>query len=242
MRTDSGTSFRSHGERTERTIVFYHGYTNAPPQFDRLGEELFNQGYNVLVPRLPYHGLTDPLTTEQEKLTAEDLVTLIQESVDIAHGLGDHVTVCGISCGGTMTAWAAQYRSDIDLALGIAPSAGLPFVPMWVTSVFSSIVPKIRNRFVWWDPRVKEKLVGPKYAYPRFSTHGVAQIFRMARQVYDVSENMPPRAKRISRRSPVTSTRRSRIPLPTLSSTIGSGAVRRPNATPSPDRRKSGTT
>lgn len=197
VRPDSGTRFRSHGKKTERAIVFFHGYTNAPPQYDRLGEDFFQRGYNVLVPRLPYHGLTDPMTTEQEKLTAENLVALIQESVDIAVGLGEHVTVSGISCGGVMTAWAAQHRSDVDLALGIAPSAGLPIAPMWVSTVFRAVAPRMKNMYIWWDPRVKEQIVGPKYAYPRFSTRSLAQIFRLGRHVYERSQNMPARARRL---------------------------------------------
>ncbi|MCB0069299.1 MAG: alpha/beta hydrolase [Caldilineaceae bacterium] len=197
VRPDSGTRFRSQGKKAERAIVFYHGYTNAPPQYDLLSEELVKRGYNVLVPRIPYHGLSDPLTPEQAKLTAGDLAATIQESVDIAQGLGEHVTVCGISCGGVMTSWAAQYRSDVDLALGIAPSAGLPFVPMWVSGLFRNVAPRIGNMNIWWDPRVKEKIVGPPYAYPRFSTHGLAEIFRLGQLVYDVSANMPARAKQI---------------------------------------------
>lgn len=197
VRPGSGVCFRSHGRKTERVIVFYHGYTNAPPQFDRLGEEFFNRGYNVLVPRLPHHGLNDPMTTEQEKLTAEELVQSCQESIDIATGLGEHVSVCGISCGGVMASWVAQYRSDVDLVVGIAPSAGLPFVPMWVSTFFRNVAPRLKNMYIWWDPRVKEQIVGPPYAYPRFSTHSLAQIFRLGRHIYDMSANMPARAKRL---------------------------------------------
>jgi pimeloyl-ACP methyl ester carboxylesterase len=197
VRPGSGTAFRSHGKKTAHVVVFYHGYTNAPPQFDRLGEIFFQRGYNVLVPRLPHHGLNDPMTMEQGKLTAEELVRAIQESVDIAQGLGEHVSVCGISCGGVMASWVAQYRSDVDLVVGIAPSAGLPFVPMWVSSLFRNIAPRLTNRYIWWDPRVKAEIVGPPYAYPRFSTHSLAQIFRLGRHVYDASANMPARAKRL---------------------------------------------
>ncbi|HAJ36163.1 MAG TPA: alpha/beta hydrolase [Chloroflexi bacterium] len=195
VRPGSGTTLRSHGKKVERAVVFYHGYTNAPPQFARLGEEFFQRGYNVLVPRLPHHGLHDPMTTAQEKLTAEELVQTIQESVDIAQGLGEHVSVCGISCGGVMASWVAQYRSDVDLVVGIAPSAGLPFAPMWVSTLFRNVAPHLKNMYIWWDPRVKEQIVGPPYAYPRFSTHSLAQIFRLGRHIYDMSANMPARAK-----------------------------------------------
>ena len=62
VREDSRTRLWSQGKQAEHVLVYYHGYTNAPPQFNILGEDLCKQGFNVLVPRLPYHGLKDPLT------------------------------------------------------------------------------------------------------------------------------------------------------------------------------------
>jgi alpha-beta hydrolase superfamily lysophospholipase len=102
VRPDSGSRLWTHGAQTARAIVFYHGYTNAPPQYNLLGEQFFQAGYNVLVPRLPHHGLQDPLTTDQMNLTAEELITLTQETTDIAFGLGERVTIAGLSCGGVM--------------------------------------------------------------------------------------------------------------------------------------------
>ncbi|NJP05385.1 MAG: alpha/beta hydrolase [Chloroflexaceae bacterium] len=46
------------------------------------------------------------------------------ESVDIARGLGRHVTIAGISVGGTIAGWAAQFRADVDCAVLIAPALG----------------------------------------------------------------------------------------------------------------------
>jgi esterase/lipase len=84
-------------------------FVTQPNTWPRLlGEQLCQQGYNVLAARLPYHGLKDPLTTEQSKMTAEDMAALTQETVDIAQGLGDKVTIAGLSAGGVMAAWAAQ--------------------------------------------------------------------------------------------------------------------------------------
>ena len=75
---------------------------------------------------------------EQSKLTAEDMAALTQETVDIAQGLGKKVTVAGLSAGGVMAAWAAQFRADVDLAVVMGPAFGLPFVPSWVSSTSSS--------------------------------------------------------------------------------------------------------
>ncbi len=197
VRPDSGTRLWSQGAQAEHVLVYYHGYTNAPPQFKLLGEDLFQMGYNVLVPRLPYHGLQDPMTEEQARLTAEDLAAMTQETVDIAQGLGKKVTIAGLSGGGVMAAWAAQFRTDVDLAVVISPAFGLPFVPGWVSSLFRSSVPHLRNFFIWWDPRVKDKIVGPAHAYPRFSTKALAETFRFGKVVREAAQHAKPGARRI---------------------------------------------
>jgi carboxylesterase len=197
VRDDSRTRLWSQGKKSEHALVYYHGYTNAPPQFKTLGEELCKQGYNVLVPRLPYHGLKDPLTEEQSKLTAEDMAALTQETVDIAQGLGAKVTISGLSAGGVMAAWAAQFRADVDLAVVMGPAFGLPFVPSWLSGMFDFGVSHLPNFYVWWDPRVKEKIVGPAHAYPRFSTKGLAQTFRLGDEVRGAAKDTKPRARKI---------------------------------------------
>lgn len=197
VRDDSHTRFWSHGKQAEHALVYYHGYTNAPPQFDILGEKLYEQGFNVLAPRLPYHGLKDPLTTEQSKLTAEGMAALTQETVDIACGLGQHVTIVGLSGGGVMAAWAAQFRADVDHAVVISPAFGLPFVPAWLSSSLRFSLLHLPNFFIWWDPRVKEKIVGPAHAYPRFSTKGLAETFRLGMVVRNAAKQGKPSAKHI---------------------------------------------
>ena len=197
VREDSRTRLWSQGKQVEHALVYYHGYTNAPPQFNILGENLCKQGVNVLVPRLPYHGLKDPLTIDQSKMTAEAMAALTQETVDIARGLGKKVTIAGLSGGGVMAAWAAQFRSDVDHAIVIGPAFGLPFAPAWVSSLFRSAILHLPNFFIWWDPRVKEKIVGPPHAYPRFSTKGLAETFRLGLVVRKAAEQTKPAAKQI---------------------------------------------
>lgn len=213
VREDSRTRLWTHGEQTARALVYYHGYTNAPPQFNLLGEQLYQLGYNVLVPRLPDHGLKDRLTPDQAKLTADDLLAMTQETVDIMQGLGEKVTVAGLSGGGVMAAWAAQFRSDVDLAVVMAPSFGLPFVPAWVSTLMRKSAPHLPNLFIWWDPRKKAEIEGPAHAYPRFSTRGLAQIFRFGKLVTDAAKTTRPAARHIQ---VITSAFDTAVHLPTV--------------------------
>ena len=54
-------------------------------------------------------------------LTSEGLIAYGNEAVDVATGLGDKVTVLGLSGGGAVAAYLAQSRADIDLAVPVAP-------------------------------------------------------------------------------------------------------------------------
>jgi alpha-beta hydrolase superfamily lysophospholipase len=183
-------------QRTQRAVVFFHGLSNTPQQFLRLAEHFTRRGYTVLLPRVPYHGYVDGMTTDQALLTAKDLVDTAAESVDLAAGLADEVTVSGISMGGILAIWAAQYRR-VAVAAPIAPGIGVYLVPYRFTSVLFRILHKLPNTFVWWDPRVKAALPGPPYAYPRFSTHALVETQRLAVALMDAARQAGPSARTV---------------------------------------------
>ena len=47
------TIFLDRGSRTATAAVLFHGFTNNPEQFERIGQASFDAGYDVLIPRLP---------------------------------------------------------------------------------------------------------------------------------------------------------------------------------------------
>jgi alpha-beta hydrolase superfamily lysophospholipase len=184
------------GHRAERVVVFFHGLTNAPRQFDKLSERFLARGYAVLAPRVPYHGYLDRMTTDQKNLSVRDLVRVTAESVDLAAGLADEVTVTGISMGGILAIWAAQYR-PVALAAPIAPALGLPKIPYVTTGAIFGAMGRLPNRMQWWDPRVKQNLPGPPYAYPRFATHALAATQQLGLRLMNVARTERPAAQRI---------------------------------------------
>jgi alpha-beta hydrolase superfamily lysophospholipase len=184
------------GERAERVVVFFHGLTNAPRQFDKLSERFIARGYAVLAPRVPYHGYLDRMSTDLKFLTVRDLVQVTAEYVDLAAGLADEVTVTGISMGGILAIWAAQFRA-VSLAAPIAPALGLPKIPYATTGAIFGAMGRLPNRFQWWDPRVKQNLAGPPYAYPRFPTHALVATQRLGLHLMNVARSERPSAQHI---------------------------------------------
>jgi len=176
---DCHTILLTHGAKTAKVIIFADGYGSCAASFKELGTQFYDRGYNVLVVPLPYNGLADRMTDEQAKLRAEDLVRYTDEVVDIGRGLGDHLTLAGISAGGLMTGWAAQQRQDIDQAVLISPGFGFKVVPERLTLFASRAFILLPNMYVWNDPELKTDVL-PYHGYPRISTRSASQILRLS--------------------------------------------------------------
>jgi alpha-beta hydrolase superfamily lysophospholipase len=193
------TKLYEHGTQTEHVIALIHGFTNCPEQFNELGKQYYEAGYNVFIPRMPYHGIADRLTDELVNLTAENMTAFGDKVIDIAHGLGKKITVMGISGSGTLVAWLAQNRADIDFAIAIAPLFGLAFVPSSLTTLFERIALLLPNLFLWWDPRTKaDNPYSIYYAYPRYPTRALIEIIRLGMITRSQAANSPPQAGKIS--------------------------------------------
>ena len=190
------TQLLTHGDTTQHVIAFVHGYTNCPLQFARLAEQFHQRGYNTLTMLMPHHGLADRLTDAHRQLTAEELVAYADEIVDIARGLGQHVTLLGLSGGGMVAAWAAQTRSELDLAVIIAPNFGFKAVPRRLTRLAANLVRLAPDVVLWWNPFEREKGRLP-HVYPRFTLHGLIQQWRLGFAARRQAEHQPPGARSI---------------------------------------------
>lgn len=187
------TKLLTHGEKVQNAIVLYHGFTSCPEQYAELGQQFYDQGYNVLIPLQPHHGEVDRLNPSLGELSSEELAAFGMETVDIAHGLGDFVTVSGISGGGTITTWLAQERDDIDVAMPVSPFLGIGFLPTLVTRPVSHILDDIPNIMQWWDPIKKENNpFTDEFQYPRFGTHALAEYLRLGFAAENDVKNEPP--------------------------------------------------
>jgi carboxylesterase len=203
---------------TERVVVWFHGYTDSPGQFARLAQLCFERGWNVLVPRLPHHGLSDPMTPETALLTAEKLARSADEAVDIAAGLGKQVVVGGLSMGGVITGWLAQQRREVELAVLLAPALGVYVIPAPFNRLMGEALARLPNTFDWWDPRLKENLKEPEISYPRYAKRGIAAFLRLSYAMQDLARRRSPAARRIWVITTETDT--------AISQTVVEGAVR----------------
>lgn len=192
----SQTRFWSHGATTSRAILYLHGYTDSTQQFAPLGDLLYERGYNVFAPRLPYHGYKDRMTRAHCQLSASQLIAWASAATDIALGLGDKSTVIGLSLGGVLATWVAQHRADVDRVLIVAAAHGTSLIPHRLTLPAARLFQRLPNLFIWWDPRVREQ-AGFDYTYPRFSTRTLAQAFLLSGELLEQARQDPPAARAV---------------------------------------------
>ncbi len=195
---ECGTRLYTRGGRTRRVVVLLHGLTNCPAQFDSLGRAAFARGANVLIPRLPRHGMADRMTGELARLDARELRVFTDRVLDAAAGLGDSVTVAGLSIGGTLAAWAAQERPGVHRVVLVAPMLGVARARGGWTPVVANLLGVLPNVFVWWDAARQRDLPGPKHVYPRFSTRTVAATLRIGWMVREDALRRPPACRSIA--------------------------------------------
>jgi len=191
------TRLYAHGKRTERALVLLHGFTNCPQQFDVIGRLFHAQGWNVVIPRYPRHGYRDRLNTSISELRSDHLLALANQSARAAYGLGEHVTVAGISLGGSLAGHLAQNHEHVDRAVLIAPMFGLKLIPGALNPLLGRLAYLLPNFYLWWDSHLKERLP-PPYGYPRFSTHAYASLFKIAGEVARAARSAAPKAKKIA--------------------------------------------
>jgi pimeloyl-ACP methyl ester carboxylesterase len=165
-----------HGQPTGQVVILVHGLTNCPQQWAPFADLLFKRGCNVLLPRMPRHGLADRMTTEPGLLRAEELRDFADRVVDIAAGLGEQVTIVGLSAGGIVGAWVAQYRTEVARAILISPSLGFGKYAQWLQLVFMNLVLALPDVETHRFNRIDRAM---PYAYVGWSSKALGEVLRL---------------------------------------------------------------
>jgi len=192
---ECSTILMTHEEKMENVIVLLHGFTSCPDQFAALGEQYFDQGYNVLIPRQPRHGLQEFEGDPLKGLTAEELAGFGTQIADIAQGLGDRVVVVGLSGGGSVATWLAQERADVDLVVPISPFLGIGFIPRQLTRPLTNLILLIPDFHQWWDPvhKMSNPLSAP-YSYRGYYMHSLFENLRLGFTAEEAAKQIKPAA------------------------------------------------
>lgn len=167
----------THPARTGRAIVLIHGLTNTPRQFRELGDILYHCGDNVYIPRLPKHGYRNLKVSSLSGLSPQMLRAFADSVVDLAAPLGDTIIVVGLSAGGTVAAWIAQNRHEVERAIIIAPAFAIRRIPSFLRTASINLFTRLPNITV---PQQSDTA---RYVYRGVSTRGLAETLRFGKGV-----------------------------------------------------------
>ena len=120
VRSGCQSIIKTHGQKTTKAVLMIHGISSCPQQFADLGDTFFKAGYNVYIPRVPSHGLTD--NKRHGEITIPAMAQFMNTSTSIISGLGEETGVIGLSGGANMATWITQYNSaTISRTLLLSP-------------------------------------------------------------------------------------------------------------------------
>ena len=121
-------------------------------------------------------------------MRSDELARFADSTVEIARGLGDTIVVVGLSAGGVLAGWIAQFHPEVQRAVLIAPAiapGGVADGDAGGLVILASKLPDIERRTAPIDTGRPENV-------PGITTRGLAELLRLGRRVHDQAEIGPP--------------------------------------------------
>jgi carboxylesterase len=109
-----------HGHPTDTAVVLLHGFSASPFECADLATNLYDAGYNVVVPRLAGHGGS---RAEFESFEWNDWLASARKGLDAGRGLGSRLVLAGHSGGGVLASLLAVQQSGSLAGLVLAAPA-----------------------------------------------------------------------------------------------------------------------
>ena len=188
-----GAAMRSQvlaGEPGAGVFMLLHGLTASPPAWRAVAQALHARGKTVVVLRLLLHGYADRMTPALRAVTAQALIDDVDTVVRRVAELGEVLTLVGHSLGGALALDAAAREANVDRAVAIAPFLGIVNVPHEVHPLIAGALRVARNRFLWWDPVLRERME-PAHGYPRYPLAALLAGITIADRVRDDAHRAP---------------------------------------------------
>ena len=151
------------GVRTGISVVYLHGFSASQEEGDPIHTSVAERyGANLYLARLYDHGRSDSMSFSN--ITPQDLIDSANEAIDIGTLLGDTLIVVSCSTGGTLSAYLASKRDDINALVMYSPNIDLydqkselllrPWGKQIAEKVFGGIYNKISyddNAIRYWN-------------------------------------------------------------------------------------------
>ena len=141
-----------HEEKSRKAALLIHGFTGYPGEMVRPGEDLYEKGFDVFVPRLPGHGTTGKDFIKSNK---EDWIGVAEKALISLEKEYESVSVVGHSMGGAIVAVLLSRHSEIKSAVLCCPGIELSAMnekTLKAVSFISHFVKRMKQKWQS-DPR-----------------------------------------------------------------------------------------
>lgn len=123
LRNEGNAPFILHHDRpSNKVAVLFHGLSDSPFFMREIASILYEQGFDVLVPLLPGHGLREADEAMSDNELAERWQAHVDDIVALADDMGETLIVGGFSTGGALA--VEQYLDEGDSIDGIMLFSG----------------------------------------------------------------------------------------------------------------------
>jgi esterase/lipase len=179
-----------HQGPTDKAIVLVHGLTDSPYFMSAIGNYFFSElGYNVYLPILQCHGLKDPKGMEDVDL--DEWKSNVTFAVDTAASKSNHISIGGLSTGGTLSFYIAVNNLKITGALYLF-SAALDLAGDFVGDLKERI---LRTFLVDILDNDKPLIGANPYRYARMDLDGARELSKLIKEtdalIKDFSQKEP---------------------------------------------------
>jgi len=111
-----------HDEPADKVVVLVHGLSDSPFFMREIAGVLFNEGFDVIAPLLPGHGLRDADDDMEDSALAERWQAHVSEAVQLGQSMSDTVIIGGFSTGGALS--VQHYLNNPESVEGIMLFSG----------------------------------------------------------------------------------------------------------------------
>ena len=149
-----------HGRVTDNVVVLIHGLTDSPYYMQAIAEDFAREGFNVVLPLLPAHGLRRP-GRAFHSLKYTDWIQTVDAICQIASQLGKKLSIGGLSTGGALSVHKAVMDPDqVTGALFLfAAALDIGTVEQLVLQTEAGrMIARLRDQQLWLAKTIKDRL------------------------------------------------------------------------------------
>lgn len=174
-----------HDELTGKAIVLVHGLTDSPYFMTAIANHFYTMGYNVYLSLLHFHGLKEPKGMEGVDL--KEWKANVQFAINTAASKAKHISIGGLSTGGTLSFYMACKNSEINGELYLFSAAlDLAGGPL---GLFGEIIERLLHTgLAKWLDKIDEKkpLIGKNpFRYARIDKGGALELVKLIKETDD---------------------------------------------------------